>query len=61
MTKLFIVAILSIYIILNLKSSFNLKDNYQTTQQTVQDTSKYLKDYFVNKKTKFQHRALNTS
>ena len=58
MTKLFIVAILSIYTTLNITGSSNLKDNYQTSQQTVQDTVKYLKDNFVNKKVKFQHREL---
>ncbi|MFD0939388.1 hypothetical protein [Pedobacter boryungensis] len=57
MTKLFIVAILSIYTILNLNGSTNLKLNYQTNEQTVQDTSKYL-DYFVNNKAKFQHKEL---
>ncbi|MFA6276503.1 MAG: hypothetical protein WC622_07125 [Pedobacter sp.] len=58
MTKLFIVAVLGIYTTLNLTGSFNLKGNYQTTQQTAQDTTKYLKDNFVNNKTKFQHREL---
>ena len=58
MTKLFIVAILSIYTILNLNGSTNLKDNYQTTYQVAQDTAKYLEDNFINKKVKFQHRKL---
>ncbi|MFA6276504.1 MAG: hypothetical protein WC622_07130 [Pedobacter sp.] len=54
MIKLFIVAILSSYIMLNLNGSSNLKENYQT----VQDTVKYLKDTFVDNKAKFQHREL---
>ncbi|MFA6278145.1 MAG: hypothetical protein WC622_15455 [Pedobacter sp.] len=58
MTKLFIVAILSSYIMLNLNGSSNLKDNYQTTYQVAQDTAKYLEDNFINKKVKFQHRKL---
>ncbi|MFA6276501.1 MAG: hypothetical protein WC622_07115 [Pedobacter sp.] len=58
MTKLFIVAILSIYTILNLSGSSTINGNYQTNQQTAQDTTKYLKDNFVINKTKFQHKEL---